>query len=57
MAHRGSSIATVIAMSDGTPNVRDASEPDVEECAAIYAPYVSDTAITFGIDPPLTAEM
>jgi phosphinothricin acetyltransferase len=44
-------------MSDGTPNVRDASEPDVEECAAIYAPYVSDTAITFGIDPPLTAEM
>jgi L-amino acid N-acyltransferase YncA len=38
-------------------NVRDASERDAEACAAIYAPYVSDTAITFEIDPPSSAEM
>jgi L-amino acid N-acyltransferase YncA len=57
VVHRGSSVATVNAMSDGSPNVRDASEPDAEACAAIYAPYVTDTAITFEIDPPLPAEM
>jgi phosphinothricin acetyltransferase len=50
-------LATVIAMSDGSPNVRDASELDGEACATIYAPYVTDTAITFEIDPPLAAEM
>jgi L-amino acid N-acyltransferase YncA len=38
-------------------NVRDASERDAEACAAIYAPYVTDTAITFESDPPLPAEM
>ena len=57
VAHAGSSVATVIAMSDGSPIVRDASEPDGEACAAIYAPYVTDTAITFEIDPPLPAAM
>jgi phosphinothricin acetyltransferase len=44
-------------MSDGWPNVRDASERDAEACAAIYAPYVTDTAITFESDPPCPAEM
>jgi len=44
-------------MSDGRPNVRDASEHDGEACAAIYAPYVTNTAITFEIDPPLSVEM
>jgi L-amino acid N-acyltransferase YncA len=44
-------------MSDGVPSVRDASEGDAEACAAIYAPYVTDTAISFEIDPPLPAEM
>src|SRR5471030_2768292 len=44
-------------MSDRTPSVRDASEGDAEACAAIYAPYVTDTAISFEIDPPLPAEM
>jgi L-amino acid N-acyltransferase YncA len=34
------------------PSVRDASERDAEACAAIYAPYVRDTAITFESDPP-----
>lgn len=44
-------------MSGGRPNVRDASEHDAEACAAIYAPYVTDTAITFESDPPCPAEM
>jgi len=44
-------------MSGASPNVRDASERDAEACAAIYAPYVTDTAITFESDPPLPVEM
>ncbi len=44
-------------MRGGGLNVRDASERDAEACAAIYAPYVTDTAITFESDPPLPAEM
>ena len=49
--------ATIVAVSGGSPNVRDASERDAEACAVIYAPYVTDTAITFESDPPLPAEM
>lgn len=37
--------------------VRDASEHDAEACAAIYAPYVTDTAITFETEPPTPDEM
>ncbi|MER7248493.1 N-acetyltransferase family protein [Kribbella sp. NPDC000426] len=37
--------------------VRDASVADAEACAAIYAPYVTDSAITFEIDPPGPVEM
>ena len=37
--------------------VRDATECDAKACAMIYAPYVTDTAITFESDPPLPAEM
>ncbi len=37
--------------------MRDASERDAEACAAIYAPYVSGTAITFETDPPSAGEM
>ena len=38
--------------------VRDASAAgDAAACAAIYAPYVRDTAITFELDPPSEAEM
>lgn len=44
-------------MSGGGPNVRNASERDAEACAVIYAPYVTDTAISFETDPPLPAEM
>ena len=49
--------ATIVAMSDGSLSIRDASERDAEACAVIYAPYVTDTAITFEIDPPSPAEM
>jgi phosphinothricin acetyltransferase len=38
-------------------NVRTASRRDAAACAAIYAPYVTGTAITFEIDPPSPAEM
>ncbi|HKR50074.1 MAG TPA: GNAT family N-acetyltransferase [Pseudonocardiaceae bacterium] len=37
--------------------VRDAGEGDAGACAAIYAPYVTDTAITFETDPPAATEM
>jgi phosphinothricin acetyltransferase len=37
--------------------VRDASEHDADACAAIYAPYVTDTAISFETEPPDAAEM
>jgi phosphinothricin acetyltransferase len=37
--------------------VRRASLADGEACAAIYAPYVRNTAITFESDPPSGAEM
>jgi L-amino acid N-acyltransferase YncA len=37
--------------------VRDASAADAEACAAIYAPYVTGTAITFELEPPTAAEM
>lgn len=44
-------------MNDGDLKIRDATECDAEACAAIYAPYVTDTAITFECEPPLPAEM
>jgi L-amino acid N-acyltransferase YncA len=37
--------------------VRDAVVGDAEACAAIYAPYVTGTAITFETDPPSPAEL
>ena len=37
--------------------IRDASEQDSVACAAIYAPYVTDTAITFELHPPSADEM
>ncbi|HEX8766919.1 MAG TPA: GNAT family N-acetyltransferase, partial [Jatrophihabitans sp.] len=35
----------------------DARVEDAAACAAIYAPYVTDTAISFETDPPSAAEM
>jgi phosphinothricin acetyltransferase len=40
-----------------TSVVRDAVEQDAAACAAIYAPYVTDTAITFEYEPPSAADM
>ncbi|WP_020662193.1 GNAT family N-acetyltransferase [Amycolatopsis benzoatilytica] len=37
--------------------IRPAEDRDAEACAAIYAPYVRDTAITFETEPPTPAEM
>ncbi|HUN79015.1 MAG TPA: GNAT family N-acetyltransferase, partial [Solirubrobacteraceae bacterium] len=37
--------------------VRDASEGDAPACAAIYAPYVRETAVSFEGEPPTPAQM
>jgi L-amino acid N-acyltransferase YncA len=37
--------------------IRDATEDDAAACAAIYAPYVTDTAISFELVPPSPAQM
>ena len=39
------------------PVVRDATASDAAACAAIYAPYVRDSAITFELDPPTDEQM
>jgi L-amino acid N-acyltransferase YncA len=38
-------------------SVRAAGSSDAAACAAIYAPYVTDTAITFETEPPDEQEM
>jgi L-amino acid N-acyltransferase YncA len=37
-------------------SVRDATDADAARCAAIYAPYVEQTAITFELSPPSPQE-
>lgn len=37
--------------------IRDAGPGDAAACAAIYRPYVLDTAITFETEPPTATEM
>lgn len=37
--------------------VRDATAADAVACAAIYAPYVTDTTITFETEPPDAVEL
>ena len=44
-------------MTGGSLKIRDASADDAEACAAIYAPYVTDTAISFETEPPPPGEM
>lgn len=39
------------------PQLRSANPADAAACAAIYAPYVADTAITFETVPPRAEEM
>jgi phosphinothricin acetyltransferase len=38
-------------------NIRSATPADAAACAAIYAPYVADTAITFETQAPSVGEM
>lgn len=40
-----------------TLTVRDATPADAPACAAIYSPYVTDTAITFEYEPPTAEQM
>jgi L-amino acid N-acyltransferase YncA len=37
--------------------VRDATEDDAPACAAIYSPYVHETAVSFEAEPPTPAQM
>ena len=37
--------------------IRDASPADAAACSAIYAPYVTETAISFETEPPSATEM
>ncbi len=37
--------------------VRDATTADAAACAVLYAPYVTDTAVTFETEPPTAAQM
>ncbi len=37
--------------------VRDATDGDAAACAAVYAPYVTGTAVSFEAEPPSPAEM
>jgi L-amino acid N-acyltransferase YncA len=37
--------------------VRDGTAADAAACAAIYAPYVRETAVSFELEPPTPAEM
>jgi L-amino acid N-acyltransferase YncA len=39
------------------PAVRDATQGDARACVAIYAPYVTDTVISFELEPPTAADM
>jgi L-amino acid N-acyltransferase YncA len=38
-------------------HIRAATTADAAACAAIYAPYVTDTVISFELEPPSEAEM
>lgn len=40
-----------------SPLVRDATLEDAAACAAVYAPYVTDSAVSFELDPPSAAAM
>jgi L-amino acid N-acyltransferase YncA len=44
-------------MSSPAPVVRDATSDDAAACAAIYAPYVTDTTVTFEGEPPTAEQM
>lgn len=37
--------------------IREATSADAAGCAAVYRPYVTDTAVSFELEPPSPAEM
>lgn len=39
------------------PRIRAATAADAARCAAVYAPYVTDTVISFETEPPTPAQM
>ncbi|GAA4991925.1 N-acetyltransferase family protein [Kineococcus glutinatus] len=41
---------------NGSPGVRDGTPADAAACAAVYAPYVTDTVVSFELEPPGAAE-
>jgi phosphinothricin acetyltransferase len=47
----------IIRRVDERRSVRSATDCDSDACAAIYAPYVTDTAISFETEPPSPDEM
>jgi L-amino acid N-acyltransferase YncA len=47
----------LVAPRSDRAKIRDASEADAGACAAIYAPYVTDTAVSFETHPPSPADM
>ncbi|MCF6744226.1 N-acetyltransferase [Blastococcus sp. KM273128] len=44
-------------MGAAAPTIRDATPADAAACAAIYAPYVTGTAITFEAEAPTPEQM
>ncbi len=46
-----------MAVPEAAEGVRLASAEDAAACAAIYAPYVVETAISFELSPPSPSEM
>jgi L-amino acid N-acyltransferase YncA len=57
--HRGLSTTLRLVPTRRAPGpvVRPATAGDAEACAAIYAPYVADTAVSFETEPPAAGEM
>jgi L-amino acid N-acyltransferase YncA len=47
----------VAASLPNSANVRPASPDDAHACAAIYAPYVDETAVTFELEAPSPQQM
>jgi phosphinothricin acetyltransferase len=47
----------VVEQASPRLTIRDASEADAAACAAIYQPFVLDTAVSFEITPPTETEM
>ena len=50
-------ITIIINIMEERLTLRDATGRDAQACAAIYAPYVTDTAISFELEPPTAADM